>query len=160
LGKSHSRSSRREKELTFFLDECLPHSIAEMLRQVGYPITSWYDEFKQQQGFKDPYIIPHLGAKGYAWITKDDAAKHEHKSEIEVAQISVIWVKGLERPTNKPKHNFITVKDLHRMLTEKLDDIAEQISSSNKPQYFTLGMRKDGKPRLQKIHLEEFFNRV
>jgi len=160
LGKSHTKSSTRKKPVTFFLDECLPHQIASMLKQVGYPITSWYDEFKQQQGFKDPFIIPHLGAYGYTWITKDDTAKKEHKPEILAAQISVIWVTGLERPTNKPKHNFITVKDLHRMLTDKLDNIKELIASSNKPLYFSLGMRKDGIPRLTKIQLEDFFEHI
>ncbi|MFC1956575.1 hypothetical protein ACFLWZ_08730, partial [Chloroflexota bacterium] len=60
------------------MDECLPHQIALMLKQVEYPLISWYEEFNQQQGYKDPYIIPYLGAHGYTWITKDDTAKQEH----------------------------------------------------------------------------------
>jgi hypothetical protein len=131
-----------------------------MLKAVNYPITSWWEEFQQQQGLKDPYLIPYLGAKGYTWITKDDAAKKEHELEIRTAQISVVWVSGLERPTNKPKHNFISVKDLHRMLTEKLDDIETIISTCIKPQYFTLGMRTDGKPCLNKTALEDFFKNL
>jgi len=91
-----------------------------MLKQVGYPITSWDEEFQHQQGLKDPYIIPYLGGKNYVWITKDDRAKKEHESAIHTAQISVVWLSGLERPANKPKQNFITVKDLHRMLTDEL----------------------------------------
>jgi len=157
LGKPHTRSSLYKKVVTFYLDECLPYQIALILKQVGYPITCWYEEFQQQQGLKDPYIIPYLGAKAYTWITKDDAAKKEHEPEIRTAQISVIWLSGLERPANRPKQNFITVKDLHRMLTEKLDDIGWMIADSNKPQYFTLAMRIDGKPRLTKTTLEEFF---
>lgn len=147
----------RKKVVTFYLDECLPYQIAIVLNQMGHPITSWYDEFKGQQGLKDPYLIPYLGGKAYTWITKDDRAKREHESEIRAAQISVIWVTGLERPTNKPKQNFITVKDLHRMLTDKLDVLEDTITNSNKPQYFTLGMRADGIPRLAKTTLEEFF---
>ena len=159
MGKPHSKSSL-PKTVTFFLDESLPYQIAYMLKQVNYPITSWHEEFHQQQGLKDPYLIPYLGAKNYTWITKDDAAKKEHEPEIRIAQISVVWVTGLERPIKKPKRNFITVKDLHRMLTDKLDDIEEIIANSNKPQYFTLGMRVDGIPRLKKITLEEFFKNI
>jgi len=131
-----------------------------MLKHVGYPITCWHEEFQGQQGMKDSPLIQYLGAKGYTWITKDDAAKREHEPEIRTAQISVIWVSGLERPLNKPKHNFITIKDLHRMLTDKLDDIERTIASSNKPQFFTLGMRSDGIPRLTKTTLEEFFKDI
>lgn len=159
MGKSHSKSNL-PKTVTFFLDECLPYQIAYILKQVSHPITSWHEEFNQQQGLKDPYLIPYLGAKSYTWITKDDTAKKEHEPEIRVAQISVIWVTGLERPTNKPKRNFITVKDLHRMLTDKLDDIEKIIANSNKPQYFSLSMRADGRPRLRKITLEKFFKKI
>ena len=143
--------------MTFYLDECLPHQIAAMLNQVGHPITSWSEEFAGQQGLKDPYLIPYLGGKGYTWITKDDRAKREHEPEIRAAQISVVWVSGLERPTNTPKQNKVTVKDLHRMLTDKLDVLEQAITGSNKPQYFTLGMRVDGIPRLTKTTLEVFF---
>jgi hypothetical protein len=160
LGKSHSGSSSQAKLVTFFIDECLPYQIALMLKQVGYPVTCWWEEFQQQQGFKDPFIIPHLGAKRYTWITKDDEAKKEHKEEIRIAQISVIWVYGLDRTINKPKHNKISIKDLHRMLTDKLDDIENMIVNSNKPQYFTLGLQADGKPRLNKTTLDDFFKNV
>lgn len=111
-------------------------------------------------GTERPYIIPYLGAKSYTWITKDDAAKKEHEPDIRVANISVVWVTGLERPSNRPKRNYITVKDLHRMLTDKLDDIAQTIADSNRPQYFILSMRSDGKPRLGKTTLEQFFEEV
>lgn len=132
--------------------------VAINLKQVGYNITCWYEEFKGQQGLKDPHIIQWLGGMRYTWITKDDKAKKEHESDIRTAQISVIWVSGLERPSNKPKQNHITVKDLHRMLTDKLDELAEMIQKSNKPQYWTLAMRSDGVPRLSHTSLETFFH--
>jgi hypothetical protein len=44
------------------------------------------------------------------------------------------------------------------MLTEKLDVIEQMIVSNHKPQYFTLTLRSDGIPRLNKITLEEYFN--
>lgn len=131
-----------------------------MLKSVSYPITSWYEEFQQQQGLKEPYLIPYLGAKGYIWITKDDEAKKEHEGEIRTAGISVVWVRGLEREKGKPKKNFVRIKDLHRMLTDKLDIIGRTITDSNKPQYFMLAMKSDGSPRLTKIILEEFFEKI
>lgn len=158
MGKPDTGSSTQSNKVTFFLDECLPYMIANNLKQVGYPITCWCEEFQWQQGFKDPYIIPYLGAKHYTWITKDDEAKKEHEQEIRVAHISVVWVYGLDRDINKPKHNKITVKDLHRILTDKLDDIRTIIEESNKPKYFTLGMQVDGKPRLSRTTLEDYFN--
>jgi predicted nuclease of predicted toxin-antitoxin system len=160
LGEPYSRSGAQKKLITFFLDECLPYHVALILKQVGYPITCWYEEFQRQQGLKDPYLIQYMGAKHYIWITKDDTAKREHEPDIRAAQISVIWVSGLERPTNKPKQNFIAIKDLHRMLTEKLDNVESMIANSNKPQYFRLTMRSDGRPRLTKTTLEEFFHSV
>lgn len=157
MGKSNSGSDKSKKLVTFYLDECLPCLVAENLRQVGYPIVSWREEFQGQQGLKDPYLISYLGGKGYTWITKDHEAKQEHEPEIRVAQISVVWVSGLERLNNRASKNHITVKDLHRMLTEKLDVVQEHIEKSIKPQYFNLRMRSDGKPELRKITLEEFF---
>jgi hypothetical protein len=154
LGKSYSRSSFRKKAVTFYLDECLPYTIALYLKAVGYPITCWYEEFHQQQGLKDPYLIPYLGAKGYTWITKDDEAKKEHINEIRTAGISVVWVRGLERQKGTaPSRNLITGKDLHRMLTDKLDSIAKEITNSRTALYFLLHMKSGGVPTVHKIIL-------
>ena len=160
MGKPHSRSGLRRKVVTFYLDECLPYRVAAILKEVGYPVISWDEEFQHQQGFKDPYLIPYMGAKNYVWITKDDSAKKEHENAIRTEQISVVWLSGLERPSNKPKQNFITVKDLHRMLTCELDDIEKTIINSNKPQYFHIGMRSDGKIRKDKVTLEKYFSKI
>ena len=151
----------RKKIVTFYSDECLPYKIALYLKAVGHPITSWHEEFQQQQGLKDPYLIQYLGAKGYTWITKDDEAKREHESEIRIAGISVVWVRGLERQKGEPpRKNYITVKDLHRMLTDKLDSIAEEITSSRTALYFLLYMKSGSVPALHKITLEQFFKRI
>lgn len=161
MGKPYPRSSLRKKTVTFYLDECLPYKIALYLKDVGYPITCWYEEFQQQQGFKDPYLIPYLGAKGYTWITKDDEAKKEHENEIRTAGISVVWVRGLERRKGTPpSKNSITVQDLHRMLTDKLNPIAEVITNSKTALYFLLYMKSGNVPALHKITLEQFFKRI
>lgn len=159
MGKSNPKDSLPQKRVTFFLDECLSYHIAYWLKTVGHPITSWHEEFQQQQGLKEPYLIPYLGAKGYTWITKDDEAKKEHKNEIRTAGISVVWVRGLARAKGQPKKNKITVKDVNRMLTDKLDYIAEMISNSKTALYFLLYMKSGGIPAVNKITLEEFFKR-
>jgi len=158
LGKSRSRSSHIPKKVTFFLDECLPYPIADALKSFGYPIISWYEEFKGQQGIKEPYLIQYLGAKEYTWITKDDEAKKEHESEIRTAGISVIWIRGLEREKGKPKKNNIRIKDVHRILTDKLDILETEISNSNRSLYYMLWIDTTGKPVRKKICLETFFN--
>lgn len=160
MGKPHPRSSLHSKAVTFFLDECLPYKIADALKSFGHPITSWHEEFQGQQGLKEPYLIPYLGAKSYTWITKDDEAKKEHENEIRTAGISVVWVRGLEREKGKPKKNYITVKDLHRMLTDKLDYIAEMMLNSKTSLYFLLYMKSGGVPAVHKITLERFFDRI
>lgn len=161
MGKPYSRSSFHKKVATFYLDECLPYRIAHILKAVDYPITCWYDEFQQQQGLKDPYLIQYLGAKGYTWITKDDEAKKEHENEIRTAGISVVWVRGLERRKGAPPNkNYITVQHLHRMLTDKLNPIAEMITNSKTALYFLLYMKSGNVPALHKITLEQFFKRI
>ncbi|MBF8265223.1 MAG: PIN like domain [Dehalococcoidia bacterium] len=158
LGGSDGSKKQQPKKVTFFLDECLPSWIAEFLSKVGYPITSWYEEFKGQQGFEDPWLISYLGAKGYTWITKDEKAKVEHEPNIRAAQISVIWIRGLERSKGQiPKH--FTTKDLHRMLTDKLDGLVEEIRSAKRPLYFILYMSKSGKSTQLRVALEDFFKR-
>lgn len=160
MGKPHSRSSLSPKKVTFYLDECLPYKIAYALKSFGHPITSWHEEFQGQQGLKEPYLIPYLGAKSYTWITKDDEAKKEHKNEIRTAGISVVCVRGLEREKGKPKKNYISVKDLHRMLTDKLDYIAGKILNSKTTLYFLLYMKSGGIPTAHEITLERFFDRI
>jgi hypothetical protein len=159
LGKSNPKGNH-QKRVTFYLDECFPFEIAYWLKKLTYPITCWHEEFKQQQGLKDPYLIPYLGAKGYTWITKDDEAKKEHENEIRTAGISVVWVRGLEREKGKPKKNYIRVKDLNRMLTDKLDYIAEMIVNAKTALYFLLYMKSGGIPAVHKITLEQFFKRL
>lgn len=151
-----------EKTVYFFLDECLPHQIADILNSIGHPITSWFVEFNGQQGIKDTTLIQYLGAKGYAWITKDDEAKVEHKNDIRSAGISVVWIRGLEREKGKPKKNKISTKEIHRMLTDKLHALEREIANSRTALYFLLYM-KSGHDQLipahKQITLEHFFDK-
>jgi hypothetical protein len=126
------------------------------LKEVGYPIISWREEFNQA-GLKDPFLIQYLGAKGYTWITKDDAAKKQHEDEIRTAGISVVWLRGLERAKHSPAaKNDITIKEVHKMLTDKLDYIKEQIETSKSACYFLLYIKSGGIPAVNKIELGQF----
>ncbi len=120
----------------FLLDESLPHLIADVLQQVGYPITSCRQ--CQMEGLKDDEPIPWMAANQLTWITKDDAARLDHGALIRQSLISVVWVRGLERRNRTTARNNVTVKDLHRMLTVKLDDISSELRSARGPRYFRL----------------------
>ena len=159
-GKSSSKR-QLNKKVCFFLDECLPYQMAYFLQTVDYPITSWHEEFKGQQGVKDTPLIQYLRAKEYTWITKDDKAKREHENDIRTAGISVMWIRGLERQKRQPKKNKIRNKDLLRMLTDKLDSIQREISDSKTSLYYLLSVKTGYKgeliPIARKITLEHFF---
>lgn len=159
-GKKSSLKSHK-KEAYFFLDECLPHQIGDYLHALEYPIISWYQEFNGQQGWKDTPLIQYLGGKFYSWITKDDAAKAEHEKDIRAAGISVIWVRGLERVKGNPKKNKVSGKDINRMLTDKLEYLQKEISSSNHARYYMLSVKSgyhgDHIPVARNITLEYFF---
>jgi len=162
LGKQNPKGSPKKK-VTFFLDESLPYQFAYWLKRIGYPITSWDEEFEHQQGVKDTPLIQLLGAKGYTWITKDDEAKKEHENDIRAAGISVVWVRGLEREKGKPKKNKISNKEVHRMLTDRLYIIEQEIARSKSAQYYLLyvktGFYNDLIPVHRKITLEYFFKK-
>ena len=145
------------RQVVFLLDECFPYRIADVLKEFGYPIVSWHEEFKGVEGIKDDKLIPYLGDKGYAWITKDDAARKDHAPEIRQARISVVWVRGFERRKGAIPKNRITTKELHKMLTIKLEAIAGEVGRSRRPLYFLLYLDSSGKAVAKPVTLEEYF---
>ncbi len=78
-----------------------------------------------------------MAQEGYVWITKDYAARVKHRDTIRQSRISVVWVRGAEPMTG----NNISIEQLRRMLTVKLDDISIAVSNSQGPGYFLLYMR-------------------
>ena len=81
-----------------------------------------------------------MGRCNQTWITKDDRSKTEHESLLSAANISVVWVRGL---TGKGKKGAslrrnATLKDILRMLVNKLDRITDQIAEARGPRYFLL----------------------
>ena len=131
-------SQRSNREIRFILHESLPHHIAHVLQSVGYPITS--NEAQGVSGWDDAMLIPWMAERSYIWVTKDDAARSVHRSAIQQARISVVWVRGMERRGGTTARNNVSAKDLHLMLTNKLDDIGETVSSARGPRYFLLFM--------------------
>jgi len=161
-GKSNLKVRQQDKKAYFFLDECLPHRIADILNSIGHPITSWFVEFNGQQGIKDGPLIQYLGAKGYTWITKDDEAKVEHETDIRAAGISVVWIRGLEREKGKPKKNKVSTMEIHRMLTDKLQTLERKIAGSKTALYFLLYVKSGHDeliPAYKQIMLEHFFEK-
>lgn len=162
MGKPAAKGAAAQSapdSVVFFLDECLPYQVASVLAEMKYPIVSWQSEFNGKQGTKDKKLIPYLGEHKYVWITKDDEARKDHEPEIRAASISVVWVRGLERHKGAgAPQNHITVKQLHRMLTDKLDHLANQIIGSRSPGYFNLYLESGGTAVCRPTTLERQFH--
>ena len=90
------QGQRANEAPRFLLDESLPPRVAEALRLVGYQLTSCQAE--GTLGWQDEELIPWLASQKYVWVTKDDTARSQHLQVIQRARISVVWVRGLERP--------------------------------------------------------------
>lgn len=133
--------------------------MADSLQEFGYPIVSWRNEFNGEEGRKDPWLIQQMGAKGLSWVTKDDEAKREHEAEIRAARISVVWVRGVARSKGNPVRNNISIRDVHKLLASKLDDLTREIQNANNPLYFYLYLDSAGKPVVRRTSLEEVFPR-
>jgi len=128
----------------FYLDEGLPYAVAEALELVGHPITSARAE--SRLGELDERLIPWLADQGYVWITKDDAARTQHRSILEQHRLSVVWIRGLDRRKNR-----IDAKELHLMLTVKLDQIADAVRQARGPRWFLLYLDSGNRPTLQPL---------
>jgi PIN like domain len=139
-GKAASQTPRSAP--LFFLDEGLPSAVARALSLVGHPITSC--EEQGQRGTKDELLIPWLADQGYIWLTRDDAARKAHGAALRRYQLSVVWVRGLDRSKNS-----ISAIDLHLMLTVKLEQISEKVVAARGPVWFLLSMKSGGIPVLE-----------
>jgi len=131
----------------FCYDEGLPPEIGRVLAHVGYPVVI------AEKGVKDENLIPWMGEKHYAWITKDDRSKTEHEKRILDAGISIVFVRGLSHSRGKRaslRGNTISLKDVLFMLVVKLDAIVKELTDTRHPRYFILYMAAANKPNLEK----------
>ena len=133
-GKRNSANSRH-KDVTYCYDESLPPCIGRVLAAVGYLVVL------VPKGKKDEVLIPEMGELGQTWITKDDRSKTQHEPELREAAISVVWIRGLTHERRKRLASLqrtSNMKDILRMLVNKLDRITAEISRANSPRYFLL----------------------
>lgn len=66
-------------------------------------------------------------------MTKDDEAKRDHLPDIIRHQISVVWIRGVDRRKNR-----ISPKELHLMLTVRLGRLVEMLGKARGPQHYLL----------------------
>ena len=125
----------QRRQVSYCYDESLPPIIGEALKAVGFPMVI------ADKGTSDEDLIPKMGRCNQTWITKDDRSKTEHESLLSDANISVVWVRGLTHGKGKKKSSLphdANLKDILRMLVNKLDRITAQIAEARGPRYFLL----------------------
>ena len=121
--------------VSYCYDESLPPVIGKTLKAVGFPIVL------ADKGTRDEDLIPEMGRLNQAWITKDDRSKTEHESLLATANISVVWVRGLTHEKRNRRASIqrnASLKDILRMLVNKLDQISDEITHARGPRYFLL----------------------
>ncbi len=128
-------TNSRPKKVSYCYDESLPPAIGKALAAVGFPIVL------VDKGTLDEDLIPEMGRHNQTWITKDDRAKTQHENLLADANISVVWVRGLAHGKEKRRQTLgrnATLKDVLRMLVNKLDRITDEIAKARGPRYFLL----------------------
>ncbi len=140
-GKRSSKGSRL-RNVSYCYDESLSPRIGELLAAVDYPIVQF------RKGVKDEELIPAMGKCGHTWITKDNRSKTQHEALLREARISVVWVRGLTHERRKRKGSIqrtVRMKDVLKMLVNKLDELTEILEKSRSPRHFILYMTASGK---------------
>ena len=124
------------------LDECLPPLVADVLAKIGHPITSV--QALGKSGTPDEELIPWMGRERFIWITKDDAARQRHLGPLRTAQLSVVWIRGMER-----SKSGLTIIQIHFLLTNKLPEIIAKVEASRTPLWFLLYLESGGRAILK-----------
>ena len=135
--------SEPHRQVPFLLDEGLPKQVAHALALVGYKITAAEDA--GLRGAEDPDVIQYAFEHSMTWITKDHAARAAHESVLRATGVSVVWVRGLKHPAKSNIDAF----ELHRMLTDRLPEVARQVADARGPRYFTLSYAANGRAVLR-----------
>ena len=128
-------TNSRLREVSYCYDESLPPAIGNALAAVGFPIVF------ADKGTLDEDLIPRMGRLNQTWITKDDRAKIQHENLLSDASISVVWVRGMAHGKGKKRQSLQrnpSLKDILRMLVNKLDRITDEINKARGPRYFLL----------------------
>ena len=114
----------------FYLDECLPHQVADALKLVEFPIEC--ADSNGWLGWKDKRLLPELVRCGLTWITKDDDARRRHLASDPLrSQLSVIWVRGFDRRSDP-----MSPRQFHHLLTNCLDKAEVQVTKAKSALWF------------------------
>ncbi len=150
------KTDSQVKRVSYCYDECLPLIIGKTLKAVGFPVVL------ASKGTRDEDLIPEMGRRDQVWITKDDRAKIRHEGLLAAASISVVWIRGLTHERRNRKASIqrnASLKDILRMLVNKLDQISNEIANARGPRYFllytTTTVQKDtfeSFPTLRQVH--------
>ena len=134
-GKKSSKE-QQPNQVIYLYDESLPEKFVAALIAAGFLIVP------PVKGQKDEKLIPDMGKAGHTWLTKDHRARAEHEPLLLQEKISVVWVRGLTHSKKKkgPIQKNVSLKDVLRLLVNKLDEITETIANANGPRYFLLYM--------------------
>ena len=129
------KTDSQPKHVSYCYDESLPPRIGEVLKAVGFPVVL------ADKGTLDEDLIPEMGRRNQTWITKDHRSKTQHEGLLSTDSISVVWVRGLTHERRKRRASIqrnASLKDILRMLVNKLDQIADDIANAHGPRYFLL----------------------
>ena len=130
----------------FYLDECLPHTVAKALRLVRHNIEDPTNS--GQKGRNDEDLLAWLQQENRIWITKDASARQAHSEAIASSGVSVVWVRGMDRRTAPER--LTNPQSLLLMLAGFLNRILSEVNASPTPCHFEI-LPGHPWPRLKRI---------
>ncbi len=136
----------QHKSAGFYLDECLPHTVAKALRLVKHTIE---DPTKSgQKGRSDEDLLTWLQQEDRIWITKDASAREAHRDAIASSGVSIVWIRGMDRKIAPGRST--NPQTLLLMLAGFLDRIMSEVNASPNPCYFEI-LPGRAWPRLKRL---------
>ena len=118
----------------FYLDECLPHTVAQALRLVKHDIEDPTNS--RQKGRSDEDFLTWLQQEERIWITKDASARDAHRDAIASSGVSIVWVRGMDR--RAATERLTNPQTLLLMLAGYLRRILSEVNASPNPCYFEI----------------------
>lgn len=136
-----------------YLDECLPHQVADALKLVGFPIECALS--MGMIGWQDEDLLPELVRLGLTWITKDEEARRMHLASSELrTKLHAIWVRGFDR-----KSEPMTLRGFHHLMTNCLHRAEGQIEHARGALWFELYFNGE-RPTLAPLDRQGVFRRL
>lgn len=114
-------------EPRFLLDESLTPVVAEALNLVGHNFTTVEAAFGRK-GAQDPEIIAWCRDHQAVWVHADDAARKEHKAQLQTSGIRTLWI---VRPGGQ-----MSPKEQLRVLSFVLPQLLKQLEGRRPPRHY------------------------